>query len=49
METERLQRKSYKRNMSYAVNQKGLITPIWILVKLQVRGLTCKMSYNGEN
>jgi len=33
METERLQRESYKRNTSYAVNLKMLNTSIWIVDK----------------
>jgi hypothetical protein len=49
MGTERLQRESYKRNTSYAVNLKMLNTSILNLVKLQVGGLNCLMRYDGEN
>jgi len=48
-EWRRLQRESYKRNTSYAVNLKMLNTSIWNLVKLRVGGLNCLMRYDGEN
>jgi hypothetical protein len=49
METERLQRESYERNTSYAVNLKMLNISIWNLVKLQVGGLNYLMRHDGEN